>query len=241
MDFLKEKCNSMRVFICNLLVISTLIFSCKEKSDKIKVKDITLTEIDALNKISSTSPPPPATVLEYLITDTSFGKINKATNYNDLEKMFGKNNLRDTINYGAEGMDSFIVTKIFSNSPKEIVVNWQIDKFHIAIATVDCWMDNSLYHNVDSLTIGSTLQKLAQANGKKINFYGTGWDYGGLITSYNGGKFQRSKIFFSLDSAPGASGKIMGEHELNTDMQVVKQNLDKIHISKISLSLHNEK
>ncbi len=128
MDFLKEKCNSIRVFICCLFLISALIFSCKEKADKLEVKDITLTEIDTVNEIPP--PPPPVTALEYLITDTTFGKINKATTYNDLEKMFGKNNLQDTINYGAEGMDSFIVTKIFSNTPKEVVINWQTDKFH---------------------------------------------------------------------------------------------------------------
>ncbi len=138
-------------------------------------------------------------------------------------------------------MDSFIVTKIYSNTPKAIVINWQTDKFHIAIATVDCFQDNSWYHTIDSLTTGSTLQKLVQVNGKKINFYGTGWDYGGLITSYNGGKFQRSKIFFSLSSAPGASEKVIGDRELNTDMLQVKQNLKKLYISKISLSLHNEK
>ena len=238
MDFLKEKCNTMRVFICCLLVISALIFSCKEKADKLEVKDITLTEVDTVN---SPPPPNPPATLEYLITDTTFGKINKATTYNDLERMFGKNNIQDTINYGAEGMDSFIVTKIFSNTPKELVINWQIDKFHNAIATVDCFHDNSWYHTIDSLTIGSTLQKLVQVNGKKINFYGTGWDYGGLITSYNGGKFQRPKIFFSLNSAPGASEKVMGDRELNTDMPQVKQNLRKLYISNISLSLHNER
>jgi hypothetical protein len=237
MDFLKEKCNCMRAFIFCLFVLSALIFSCKEKADKLEVK--ALTELDTVNLPSPANPP--ATALEYLITDTTFGKINKTTTYNDLDKMFGKKNIQDTINYGAEGMDSFIVTKIFSNTPKEIVINWQTDKFHNAIATVDCFHDNSSYHTIDSLAVGSTLQKLVQVNGKKINFYGTGWDYGGLITSYNDGKFKRSKIFFSLNSTPGASGKVMGERELNTDMPLVKQNLNKLYISKISLSLHNER
>jgi hypothetical protein len=217
----------MKYFLSAFILL--FIYSCEQKQ--------TNSKISSQNASSSNLKVAPEN--EYLITDTSFGKINSTTTYNDLEKMFGKSNLQDTINYGAEGMDSFVVTKIFSNTPKEIIINWQLDKFHNAIATVDCFRENSPYHTVDSLNVGSTLQKLVQVNGKKINFYGTGWDYGGLITSYNEGKFQKAKTFFSLNSAPAASEKIMGDREFNTDMLLVKQNLDKLYISKISLSLYN--
>ena len=175
-----------------------------------------------------------------LITDTSIGKIHRTTTYVDLQQAFGDNNLQDTIDYGAEGMDSFIVTKIYSNTPKELVVNWQLNKFHNAIATVDCLQENSPYQTADSLQVGSTLEKLQRANGQKINFYGTGWDYGGLITSYNKGKFDKSNIFFSLNSREDAEN-VMGDQELNTDQPKVKVNLKKLYISKISVSLYNQK
>ena len=175
-----------------------------------------------------------------LITDTSVGKIHKTSSYTDLQQVFGNNNLQDTIDYGAEGMDSFIVTKIYSNTRQELVVNWQLNKFHKAIATVDCLQENSPYQTADSLKVGSTLEKLLQANGQKINFYGTGWDYGGLITSYNKGKFDKSNIFFSLNSREDAEN-VMGDQELNTDQPKVKANLKKLYISKISVSLYNKK
>ena len=219
----------MKYFLPAFILL--FIYSCEQKQTDSKISQ----------QDSSSSNLKVDTADQFLITDTSFGKINSATTYNDLEKIFGKNNIQDTINYGAEGMDSFVVTKIFSNTPKEMIINWQTDKFHNAIATVDCFHESSPYHTLDSLKIGSTLQKLVQANGKKINFYGTGWDYGGLITSYNQGKFQKAKTFFSLNSAPGANDKIMGDREFNTDMPLVKLSLQKLYISKISLSLHNEK
>ena len=175
-----------------------------------------------------------------LITDTSIGKIHRTTTYIDLQQVFGDNNLQDTIDYGAEGMDSFIVTKIYSNTPKELVVNWQLNKFHKAIAMVDCLQENSPYQTADSLQVGSTLEKLLKANGQKINFYGTGWDYGGLITSYNKGKFDKSNIFFSLNSREDAEN-VMGDQELNTDQPKVKANLKKLYISRISVSLYNQK
>ena len=219
----------MKYFL--LVFLLFFIYSCQQKQTKSLENQ----------KDSTIHVPITTTTDEYLITDTSFGKINKATTYSELENMLGKTNLQDTINYGAEGMDSFIVTKIFSNTPNEIVVTWQLDKFHNAIGTVDCFQENAPYHTTDNLKIGSTLEKLLQVNGKKINFYGTGWDYGGLITSYNNGKFQKTNIFFSLNSTPDASEKVMGDRELNTDMPQVKQRIKKLYISKISLSLHNEK
>ncbi len=218
----------MKYFFLVLLLF--FIYSCKQK----QTNSLNDQKDSNINASITTSPD------EYLLTDTGFGKINKATTYNDLESMFGKNNIQDTSDYGAEGMDSFIVTKIYSNTPKEIIINWQLDKFHNAIGTVDCFQENAPYHTSDSLKIGSTLEKLVQVNGKKINFYGTQWDYGGQITSYNNGKFHKSNIFFMLNSTPDASEKIMGDHELNTDMQLVKANLKKLYIAKISLSLHNK-
>lgn len=176
-----------------------------------------------------------------LITESGFGKINKSTTYADLLAIFGKENLQDTVDYGPEALDTFIVTKIYSNTSREIVVKWQKDKFHKAIGAVECYQENSPYQTMDSLKVGSTLDKLVQANGKKITFYGTGWDYGGLITSYNKGRYEKSEIFFFLNSRDDASEDIMGDQELNTDMPKVKSNLNKIYIAKISLSLNSDR
>lgn len=208
-------------------IILLSIFSCKQKESNSQIETK-----DSARVIST------AALDEYLITDTSFGKINTTLNYRDLENIFGKNNLQDTISYAAEGLDSFTVTKIFSNTPKEVVINWRENQFHKVIGTVECYQENSLYHTADSLKVGSTLKKLMEVNGKKINFYGTGWDYGGLITSYNNGKFHKSNLFFSLNSRDDAGESVYGDRELNTDQPSVKANITKLYISKISLSLH---
>lgn len=218
----------MKYFLSILLFLS--LYSCEQKQTNSQIGSK-----DSAENIRIPSPD------EYLITDTSFGKINKTTTYNDLENMFEKSNMQDTIDYAAEGMDSFIVTKIYSNTPKEIVIHWQTDKFHIAIGTVNCYQENSPYQTADSLKVGGTLEKLVQVNGKKIHFYGTGWDYGGLITSYNGGKFQRSNIFFTLNSRDDASEDVMGDQEFNTDLPKIKAHLKKVYIAKISLSLHTSR
>lgn len=229
----------MKNWIVCLLWLLIFAISCKGKEDKIQVKDITLSD----TSYEIPPPPPPrlaSTDPDYLISDTSFGKIRRTTTLDDLRNLFGKNNIQDTMDYGPEGIDSFIVTKIFSNTPKELIVSWRSGKFHKTIGAVDCQQENSPYQTIDSLKVGSTLEKLLRKNGKKINFYGTGWDYGGLITSFNKGKFERSNIFFSLNSRDDAQN-VIGDQELNTDMPKVKANLKKLYIVKISAVLHNEK
>ena len=172
----------------------------------------------------------------FLVTSKAFGKITAATTFNDLKKIFGAANCKDELAYGPEGMDSFTVTRIFPNTSKEIVVYWAEKKFHKSIASVDTYAKGSPYHTAEGIKVGTTLDKLLKANGKPINFYGTGWDYGGLITSYNNGKFEGSTIFFSLADLPGLPSKLMGDSEFNTGMSLVKKNLTKLFVSKISLS-----
>lgn len=235
MDFLKEKCKFMKYIISAFLLICVYACDQEKTNAKTEIKDAANSK-DSVKNISSTISD------EYLITDTSFGKINKTTTFKDLEKIFGKINIQDTIGYGAEGIDSFIITRIYSNTPKEIIINWQQNKLHKAISRIDIYQDNApYYYTPDSLKIGSTLEKLLQVNGKKIIFTGTSWDYGGMISSYNGGRLNNSKLFFRLASSPSASEQIMGDHELNTDMSLVKANLKKLYISNISLTLDNSR
>ncbi len=204
------------------------IISCQQKKAAIETTTQDTTKIVPLPEVTN----------DYLITDTSFGKINRTTVLSDLENLFGKQNIQDTINYGAEGMDSFIVTKVFSNTAKEITIGWRQDQLHKKIASVEIYQTGSPYYTTDSIMIGSILEKLLQVNGKKINFYGTEWDYGGTITSYNKGKFDRSNIFFTLNGKQDMSEKLLGDSEFNTDLPLVKSNLKKLYVSSITLSLH---
>ncbi len=174
----------MKLINCILIFLSLTLFSCNQR--KLEVKDVTLDEIDSLHGIPPT-PPPPVKISEYLITDTSFGRINKSTDLKKLIELFGKKNISDGIEYGAEGQDSFIVTHIYPNTNKEIIIGWKQKKLHKEIVSAECLAENSPYHTINNLKVGSTLKELLQVNGKRINFYGTGWDYGGLITSFNNG------------------------------------------------------
>ena len=212
-----------------IFFLAVLTFSCKTQTKEPTVK----------TPVDSTLQEKPSTTDMNLISDTGFGAVNSHTTYADLEKIFGAANLQDTMDYGAEGLDSFIVTKIYSNTPKEMIVEWHKAHLHAMVTDVYCIQERSPYHTAEGLSVGSTLDELLKANGKKINFYGTGWDYGGIITSFNGGRFEDSKILFILNSRDDATG-VMGDQEMNTDKAVVKANLQKLYIAKISLNFSRQ-
>jgi hypothetical protein len=221
----------MKQLLCIVIITAILFNGCKEQGTK-------TADVSQLKNDSATSPPitnNSISIDEYLITDTSFGKITPATTYKHLEELFGKNNLKDEIQYGAEGLDSFMVTKIFPNTPKELVIWWQENNYHKIISSVISYNENAPYHTADGLKTGSTLDKLLRVNGKNITFMGTDWDYGGYITSYNNGKFEKSKVAFRLASTPGMDQDLMGDAEFNNDMPLVKNNLQKIKIHEISV------
>ena len=176
----------------------------------------------------------------YLITEKSFAGINKTTSLAELQKLFGKNNLKDDIDPGPEGGDSILVTKVFPGKTKEIVVFWAKKGYHKRVVFAECYQPKSPYFTKDSLKIGSTLKKVLEVNGHKINFSGIGWDYGGFISSYNNGKLYKSTINLQLYGKDGVSNKLMGDTQLHTDMPLVKKNLTNLYIGKISLSLSNE-
>jgi hypothetical protein len=78
---------------------------------------------------------------------------------------------------------------------------------------------------------------LLAVNGKRISFSGLDWDYGGFISSFGKGRLESSTILFRLNGKDGLPEKLMGDIQLNTDMPLVKKNLDKMVIGQITLVL----
>jgi hypothetical protein len=173
-----------------------------------------------------------------LITDTSWGLINNNTDIGALKKMFGENNIKDERVCGPECADSIDVTFVFRDQPNEFCINWQDSGYHKQISFIECWRENSPYHSSTGLKIGSTLNDILKLNRQKITFSGFGWDYGGIIQSYNKGTMENTPVQYRLDLSESTDNSLFGDTELNTDMPSVKKMLDKMLVYYIALSFH---
>lgn len=174
-----------------------------------------------------------------LVTDSSWGPINKNANLATLETLYGKANLKDEWICGPECADTILVTKIYPEQAKEITVYWDDSAFHKKIMMLEVYRDSTPYHTVHGLKSGSTLSDILKVNGQKINFSGFSWDYGGFIQSYNNGALEKSPINFRLEYR-GNALDLDGDIELDTDMPHVKKAMDSIYNYYLSLSFRND-
>jgi hypothetical protein len=98
----------------------------------------------------------------------------------------------DTI-YGAEGMFS-IGTIIYKGTPNEAHIVWKDtlnfkNPEYVEIGFVEPGKESQVqWYVTNGVKVGTKLTELEQINGKSFNFSGFGWDYGGSVVDWNGGK-----------------------------------------------------
>lgn len=180
---------------------------------------------------------PPAIVKEnFLVTDSSWGYITENTSKEELVTAFGAGNVKDETICGPECMDSIRVTKVFPDTQKEFIIYWKDGQYHKSVRLIESNQPASPYYSSYGIKEKTSLKELLAINGKKINFMGFGWDYGGYIQSYNGGKLANSKIRYRLECATNENKSLFGDYELDTTMPDVDAELDNIFVSQVSLS-----
>lgn len=186
--------------------------------------------------------PLPPIVDSLLITDSSWGLIRQDMNYSDLKVIYGESNLKDERICGPECVDSVDVTKLYPGTVNEAIIYWKDKAWHKTIAMIMCYQDRAQYHTDKGLKLKSGFSELLRLNGKKINFMGFGWDYGGTITSFNGGTLEKTALHYEIDLAGTPAEdemSVFGDTYLDTDMPVVKKLLPAIYIRKFTLVLNN--
>jgi hypothetical protein len=211
----------MKKIAC-FVFISLFILSCaNDKKEKKEKEDIPVSQIDSL-----------------LVTDSTWGLISESSTMESLQAAYGKEKLEDRRVCDMECQDSINITVLYPGTNNEATIYWQENAYHQRIARVECYWDSSGWHTDKGIRMNSTLSELLNINGKTINFYGFGWDYGGTITSFNEGTLERSPVFFTLRSADYDDNSMVGDVEINTDMPSVKKYLDKIFVQSIGLGLN---
>lgn len=118
------------------------------------------------------------------------GPITSLTSEKDLIRIYGRENItRDTI--FAEGLFT-LATFLFPNTKNELKISWkdtinfaQPDWIHITKTNTDWKTDNNI-------SIGTSLKELEKINEKHFTITGFGWDYGGTVVNWNGGKLEKN-------------------------------------------------
>lgn len=143
------------------------------------------------------------------------GLIRAGMTLDDLRRTFGAANVERTEVDGAEGESTAVIVLFGADPRRRAEVFVGEDATVQRIDTVRVRANHSRWHFEDGVRPGMTLAELVRRNGAPVTFNGFDWDYGGIVTDWNGGAFaqKHGRPFRSvmLGHAAGASGYPVGE------------------------------
>ncbi len=165
-------------------------------------------------------------------TDTLDHLFNIASEA-ELIEIFGKENvIFDTV-YGAEGEES-MATLLYPKTSNQVEIAWSNENKREGVvsishtATYNVENDTlgivSRWKTVAGIKLGTTLAQLSEMNGKPFTFSGFGWDYGGTIMDFRGGKLDKLSISIQLgisdflnESGNSDYNALMGDNEFESN------------------------
>lgn len=169
------------------------------------------------------------TKIDTIATDSSISKVMyiedilECTDLQGLENRYGTNNIikKATIETG-EG--SFETTKLFADTDKEVQIYWQDGKEYKQIQDVVIkgrLDENAKLKNTSpwvsklGLRLGLKMSEVIALNGKTFTITGIGWDLGGNVVSWEGGKLANKNANVRFNDYSDNMGGLK-EDEYNT-------------------------
>ena len=155
-----------------------------------------------------------------------------------LIEIFGDHVTR-SISSDNEGISEFPITFLFRNSENQVTFYWKdtlqmtcLKMVHIGCSTTT---KATNWKTKEGITYGTTVQQLEEYNGKPFTFWGFEWDYGGLSSSWEGGRLEPRKMSVELcySNAPEEVSGLFGDRKFYSNLPTVK----KAHIYICGFSL----
>jgi hypothetical protein len=129
-------------------------------------------------------------------------------------------------------------TRIFPNTEKEVEIYWRDGQDYKKIQEVfiksklvgnDKMNFNTPWVSKQGLKLGMPLSDVVKLNGKNFTISGIGWDLGGNVVSWEGGKMADKNVLVRFSDYSDKSGQfteqeyssISGEREFNTQHPVI--------------------
>lgn len=150
---------------------------------------------------------------------TGFGKITASSTPEQLEEAYGPEALSLQEIHLGEGEVAPGAVLFERKPPARVELVWTSpERQGVARATVRG--ESSDWSTAQGITLGTELSRLQELNGKPFKLTGFGWDYGGTITSWEGGQLE---ALGSLRLRVGVTGgqeipqDLLGDHEVASD------------------------
>ena len=125
-----------------------------------------------------------------VVPGTRVGPITATTSEDDLIRLYGREHVARRPIIVADG-ESRPGTIVLGRTPDALEVLWSDDAF-LQPERVIIGGGKTRWKSPEGVTVGTTLDELTKLNGRPFTFLGFGWEDGGMIVSWNGGRLGRS-------------------------------------------------
>ena len=134
---------------------------------------------------------------------------------NDLVQTFGAQNVKRQDIYLGEGnaAPGFV---IFGDTRNAVEVYYDTSIVKDRPALLRIGEEGTDWESTHGITVGTTLEELVNINGKPITFWGFGWDYGGAVSNWNGGKIDAGLMIVLEDTRRNTPQTLLGEREISS-------------------------
>ncbi|GAA4308857.1 hypothetical protein GCM10023115_36480 [Pontixanthobacter gangjinensis] len=134
----------------------------------------------------------------------NLGKMN----IQELQQNYPDSNMEEGVDLYEEGTEERAFTILYPGTSDEMHITWQ-DRDRTKIHDLR-FSEDGKWTSETGIDIGTSYEELNRLNGKKISFYGFGWDYSGAV-DWNGGKLEKSGLRVFLTPTKDAPGKFYGD------------------------------
>lgn len=166
-----------------------------------------------------------------------------------LRQLFGADNVAiDEHLPGAEG-EEFRGVRLFDGDPtRRARVYFQDSEKLRGLSIVVVDEPRSRWRLDNGLKMGLKLSELARLNGKPLRFFGLDWDYGGIVSDWNGGALapkdgdpvRRNARLGLAEDAPTQAKVPAGDGEFSSDDKRYPQQGALLQVGELSVSFPGE-
>jgi hypothetical protein len=165
-----------------------------------------------------------------LAPGTGTGAVSDSSSEAELREQFGDAQVDTTRIELGEG-ETAPGTVLFPNdSLRRMEIIWQDTATRSLPSRIILRGERSRWHVGPGISLNTTLADLERLNGQPFTLAGFGWDYAGVITSWNGGALDSSlaQVKLYLDPGPMQYGsepyqKVLGDQDYASDLPAMKQ------------------
>jgi hypothetical protein len=159
-----------------------------------------------------------------------FGPLDAASSESDLVAAYGADRVRAADIPIGEG-ETVPGTEVFGDdSLRRFEVIWGDTLERRNPERVQLQGDTTLWRSPAGVTLGASLRRLEEINGGPFTLLGFGWDYGGTVSSWDGGKLAPwdGLAFVALAPDPAAYGDsaygtVLGDRPFSSAMAAMQK------------------